>query len=91
LSTQSLSESQIASFNQDGFLIIRDTVERDLVERLLEIAHADPKLEDDSKFNQNYDEEGIDTRLVYRRGFSEDAYSAVGKSESIVGPIRDLW
>ncbi|MBK36987.1 MAG: phytanoyl-CoA dioxygenase family protein [Gemmatimonadetes bacterium] len=89
--TEHLTPEQIASFEHDGYLIVPSAIDRDIIERLLEIAHSDPELEADSKYNQNYDDEGIDTRLVYRGGFSEDAYSAVGKSEWLVQPAANLW
>lgn len=75
--TEHLTPEQIASFEHDGYLIVPSAIDRDIIERLLEIAHSDPKLEADSKYNQNYDDEGIGTRLVYRGGFSEDAFSEV--------------
>lgn len=86
-----LTPEQIAAYRDDGYLIVKNAFRRSDVERLLTFAKADPKLAADVKENKNYDDEGIDTRLVYRGGLSEDIYSAYGMSERIVSRCEALF
>ena len=87
----SLTPDQICSYETAGFLIVREAFRQVDVDRILEFAKTDPVLESDTKFNQNYDKDGIETKLVYRGGLSDDIYSAYGQSERIISPCQDLY
>ena len=88
-----LTPEQIASFHEDGYLIIRNAFEQSGVDRIIKFAKVDPQLAADVKENKNYDEgnEGIGTRLVYRGGLSDDIYSAYGRSSRIVARAETLF
>lgn len=86
-----LIKEQISAYHENGFLIVRSAFTQSDVDRLLSFAAADPQLAADVKENKNYDDEGIDTRLVYRGGLSDDIYSAYGRSERIVAPAEALY
>ncbi len=86
-----LSADQIRRFEEDGYLILEDQLDPDLVARVLRIARRDPKLSADAKGNQNYEDEGLDTRLAYRPALGDDAYSALAQSRRIIGPLEQLW
>lgn len=86
-----LTDQQIAAYHDEGYVILRGAFDRSHVDRLLEFAKTDPVLAGDVKENKNYDDDGIDTRLVYRGGLAEDIYSAYGRSERIIGPAQAIW
>ena len=88
-----ISSDQITSFQQNGYLIIRNTFDASQVERLMQFAKADPVLAAEVKENQNFDEgaEGVGTRLVNRSGLSDDIYSAYGRSDRILGPAEAIF
>ena len=88
-----LTSRQISAFKNDGYLIVPNTFEQSDVDRILKFAKADPVIRADTKQNKNYDEgtDGIDTRLVYRPGLSDDIYSAYGRSIRIIDRIEALF
>ena len=61
-----LSVEQIRQFTEDGYLILENLLAPEDAERILRIARCDPQLAADAKGNQNYEGEGLDTRLAYR-------------------------
>jgi len=86
-----LTPEQITSYHENGFLIVPNAFTQAHVDKLLEHARVDPKLAADVKQNKNYDDEGIDTRLVYREGLSDDIYSAYAMSDRILGPAEAIY
>ena len=58
-----LSAEQISEFEEDGYLILENLLDPEEAERILRIARCDPQLAADAKGNQNYEGEGLDTRL----------------------------
>ncbi len=86
-----LTPDQIATFHNDGCLVVKNVLGQSDVDRILKFAKRDPQLEADAKYNQNYEDDGIDTRLVVRNGLSDDIYSAYGRSEWIVGRAEAIF
>jgi hypothetical protein len=88
-----LTPEQIASFHQDGYLIVKSAFDQAAIDRLMKFAKVDPQLAAEVKENQNYDDGagGIGTRLVNRSGLSDDIYSAYGRSSRIVGRAEQLF
>ena len=91
MTAATLSAVQIRRFEEDGYLILEDQLDPEFVGRVLRIARRDPQLSADAKGNQNYEGEGLDTRLAYRPALGDDAYSALARSRRIVGPLEQLW
>lgn len=69
-----LSAEQIRQFDEDGYLILENLLDPEDVEQILRIARCDPRLAADAKGNQNYEGEGLDTRLAYRPGLAANTY-----------------
>ena len=86
-----LSAEQIRQFEEDGYLILEKLLDPEDVERILRIARCDPQLAADAKGNQNYEGEGLDTRLAYRPGLADDVYSALARSRRLVEPLEQLF
>jgi ectoine hydroxylase len=86
-----LSEQQIRQFDADGYLIIEGLLDSKEMEFILEVAHVDPQLAEDTKSNKNFEDEGLDTILAYRGSLSDDIYSAYGRYERIVRPMEELF
>ena len=76
MALQPLNDAQIEQFHRDGYLIVKDYVPAEQVKRVRHIAERDPQLQSDAKFNQNYEDEGVGTRFVYRDQLEDDVYSA---------------
>ena len=86
-----LSAEQMRQFDEDGYLILENLLPPEDVERILRIARCDPQLAADAKGNQNYEGEGLDTRLAYRPGLADDVYSALARSRRLVEPLEQLF
>ena len=86
-----MSAEQIRQFDEDGYLILENLLPPEDVERILRIARRDPQLATDAKGNQNYEGEGLDTRLSYRPGLADDVYSALARSRRLVEPLEQLF
>jgi len=91
MALQPLNDAQIEQFHHDGYLIVKDCVPAEQVKRVRHIAERDPQLQSDAKFNQNYEDEGVGTRLVYRDQLEDDVYSAYARSQYMVGPMQQLF
>ncbi len=91
MAQQPLDDAQIGQFHRDGYLIVRNCVPTEQAARIRRIAEADPRLQADAKFNQNYEGEGVGTRLVYRGQLDDDTYSAYARSQYLVDPMQQLF
>ncbi|MBS10762.1 MAG: hypothetical protein CME19_04060 [Gemmatimonadetes bacterium] len=91
-SLSALTDEQIHTYHDQGFLIVREAFNRSQIDRFMKHAKADPLLARDVKHNQNYDDDdGIDTRLVNRPRLDDDIYTAFGISERIAGRCAALY
>lgn len=86
-----LDPSQIQSFRSDGYLILDEVFSQEEVDLVRRIWRHDGQLASELKENQNYEGEGIPTRLAYRPHISDDAYGAIASCARIAGPLRDLY
>ena len=91
MTQQPLNEQQIAAFNRDGYLIVKDCIETSDIASIRRIAERDTQLQADAKFNQNHEGEGLGTRLVYRGQLDDDVYSAYVRSQRLVEPMQQLF
>jgi ectoine hydroxylase-related dioxygenase (phytanoyl-CoA dioxygenase family) len=91
LSHASLSTKQIQQFNDNGYLIVENTFSLAEVEKIRDCIKTDPQLAAEAKTNQNYEGEGIGTRLVNRQRLSDDIYSAYVQSNRIVAPLEQIF
>lgn len=91
MALQPLADAQIEQFHRDGYLIVRDCVPVEQIKRIRHIAERDSQLKADAKFNQNYEDEGVGTRLVYRDRLDDDVYSAYARSQYVVDPMQQLF
>ena len=85
-----VSTAERSGFQEDGYLIVRNVLEQTDVDRMLEFSNVDPQLKADTKNESNFEGEGVQTRLVYREGLSEDIYSAYGRSTRIVDRVEGI-
>lgn len=91
MSLAQLTPEQITQFNDNGYLIVENTFSPEEVERIRDCIKTDPQLAAEAKTNQNYEGEGIGTRLVNRSTLSDDIYSAYVQSNRIVSPLQQLF
>jgi ectoine hydroxylase-related dioxygenase (phytanoyl-CoA dioxygenase family) len=87
----SLTDEQIRHFRHHGYLILEDLIDRQDVDSILAVWRQDARLAEDVKENANFEGEGLKTRLAYRGGLSDDAYSALARSRRIVGPMERIY
>lgn len=86
-----LTPEQIRQFDRDGYLILKNHIDREAVDLLLRIARADQKLAEAAYSRQNYEgEKGLDTRMSLRTDLGEDIYSAWAHSRRIAEPLEQL-
>ena len=90
MSFKILSEAQIQSFDEDGFLVVEDVFERAQIDNLLTFARQDPILASQTKVNNNYEEEGLNTVLSYQGELKNDIYTAWACSERLIAPLEQL-
>lgn len=91
MSGRALSAQQIRQFEEEGFVVAENLFAAREMERILQIARKDPQLAAGAKLNRNYEGQGLDTLLAYSPSFSDDVYSAVGRSRRIVEPLEQLF
>ena len=91
MTSTTLSAEQIRQFGQNGYLVLENLLDQEDVELILRIAREDPQLAADAKNNQNYEGDGLDTRLSYRPQLAADVYSAFARSRRIVEPLEQLF
>jgi ectoine hydroxylase len=87
-STFALSERQIAQFGADGFLIVEGLFDPEEMDLLSQIARADHAL--DQQAASRRDGAGGVIRLALRNDLPDDIYSAIVRSERIVGAMERL-
>lgn len=86
-----LSHEQVQRFADEGFLVVENLFDADLVDRTLDLARRDRDLAERAKFNKNHEGEGVGTRLVYREELADDIYAAYVQSRRILGPLQQLF
>ena len=91
MSQTALTPEQIQQFHNDGFLILENVFSSAEIERIRDCIKTDPQLAAEAKTNQNYEGEGIGTRLVNRQNLSDDIYSAYVQSNRIVTPLEQIF
>lgn len=84
-----LTDQQLADFDRDGFIIVRNLLDREEVELLGNIARADHALPQEA--GSRADGEGGAVKLVVRNDVPTDTiYGAIVRGERIVGPMEQL-
>ena len=83
-----LTTEQIATYHKDGYLIIKNFISRDAVDKLYGIATSDDTLQKHA-FDLN-DQTGKKTKLTLWYTPGNDAYGLLTKSKRIVDSVGDL-
>ena len=83
-----LTTEQIAAYHKDGYLIIKNFISRDAVDKLYGIATSDDTLQKHA-FDLN-DQTGKKTKLTLWYTPGNDAYGLLTKSKRIVDSVGDL-
>ncbi|MBM4075772.1 MAG: phytanoyl-CoA dioxygenase family protein [Planctomycetes bacterium] len=84
-----ISDSQVASFHRDGFLVVPNLLSSEEVELLGRIARADHRLQSES--GSRADGEGGSVKLVVRNELATDTiYGAIVRSRRIVSTMQSL-
>ncbi len=83
-----LTTEQIAAYNQDGYLIIKNFISSEAVDKLYGIATSDDTLHKHA-FDLN-DQTGKKTKLTLWYTPGNDAYGLLTKSKRIVDSVADL-
>ena len=83
-----LTTEQIATYHKDGYLIIKNFISRDAVDKLYGIATSDDTLQKHA-FDLN-DQTGKKTKLTLWYTPGNDAYGLLTKSKRIVDAVGDL-
>ena len=92
MSANGIGSEQVQRFAEDGYLILEELIDPDVVELALRIAKEDPSLAAEIKGNKNYEGEGgMDTRLIYRAELTDDVFGALARSARIVEPLEQLF
>ena len=89
--TTPITADQVEQFHQDGFLVVDSLFNPEETRRILEVAHTDPEIAAEAKENENFEGDGVTTRLVYRPTLGDNAYSAVASSRRLVGPMEQIY
>lgn len=91
MSAHAISGEQTQRFAEDGYLILEGLIEPEVIELALRIAKEDPRLTAEISANKNYEDEGLDTRLIYRPELTDDVFGALARSARIVEPLEQLF
>ena len=91
MSAYTISDEQVQRFSEDGYLILEELIEPEVVELTLRIAREDPRLTAGISENKNYEDEGMATRLIYRPELSDDVFGALARSARIIAPLGQLF
>ena len=83
-----LTTEQCQSFRDDGYLLIRGLLSPDETELLARVARADVEL-GRSAYGRK-DASGLPVTLALRNDLSDNIYSAIVRSERVVGAMEDL-
>ncbi len=86
-----LSEDQLEQFRRNGYLVVESLFSPEEARRILDISRVDPQIAAEAKSNENYEGEGVATRLVYRPHLDDNAYSALATSQRIVQPMEQIY
>ena len=86
-----LSKEQREDFEQNGYLIVENVLDKVAVKKIRLTAEKDAQLAENVQINKNYEEEGIGTKLVYRDRLGDDTYSAYVRSRQLIEPMEDLF
>lgn len=89
MASNRLSAAQAAAYEDDGFVIVPNWLDRGTVDLMLRVAKADQDFTDAGR--DVTDQQGLTTRLAIRMWeLPKDTYSAFCRHEKIVGPIEQL-
>lgn len=83
-----INEEQIAQFHADGYLVVERLLDRKETELLARIARADPVLQENSR--AVLDKEGKRASIRLRNDLTDDIYSAIVRSHSLVDTMELL-
>ena len=86
-----LTVDQVEQFRRNGFLVVESLFDPEEARRVLEISHLDPEIAAEAKDNENYEGDGVATRLVYRPSLGDNAYSALAASQRLVAPMEQIY
>jgi ectoine hydroxylase len=88
MSTPVLSSSEVAEFNEIGYVLKKAYFDAEEVELLYNIAKADKAIA--SGAIERVDVEGFTTRLTVCNTLEDDMYSAIVRSHKMVDPMEQL-
>lgn len=80
------TESQIADFNRDGYLMVPGLFDKEEMDLMLNIGKGDQQLAKETR--GRVDSKGGISKLALRNDLSEDIYSACVRSKRIVEPME---
>ena len=83
-----ISEEHVSSFQEDGYLIVRDLFDSDEADILRAAAHADQSFKDNAYDLK--DGEGGKAQLVLWNSAGEDLWGSIARSERIVNTMEAL-
>ncbi|MEE2659304.1 MAG: phytanoyl-CoA dioxygenase family protein [Candidatus Latescibacterota bacterium] len=83
--------TEIEQFRRDGYLVVDSLFTPFEADRILQIAKRDHELVAEAKLNDNFEDAGVATRLVYRQHLADNAYSALATSRRIITPLEQLY
>ncbi|MEX1094706.1 MAG: phytanoyl-CoA dioxygenase family protein [Planctomycetales bacterium] len=82
------SDSELAAFQRDGFLIVPALLDAEEVALLRDIAHADRQMEQQAA--SRADGEGGAIKLLVKNELAEDIYGAIVRSRRVVDRMEQL-
>ena len=88
MSTFRLTDAQIAKFNEDGYLMVKDLFDREAMDLLINVAKADRKMQQGTGHRK--DAQGNVSKLSLTFDLTDDIYSAIARCNSIVDPMEQL-
>ena len=88
MSGREITASQLAQFNDDGYLLIEQMFDPEEMDLLLKIAKADRQLLADARGRQ--DEQGRISKLTVRNEIADDIYGAFVRCPRIVEPMEQM-
>lgn len=83
-----LTQTRLADYHRDGYIIVEDFLSSEELDLLRNIARADYELQKEAE--SRADGEGGAVKIRLRNKLADDIYSAIVRSESLVGAMEQL-